>query len=367
MNKNEFIKKLTRIKSATSVTGKTYSSIYVYGDRIEFVREHKSRSESISISELFELFANESSITTAVAKSYISGGVQSPAVAILNQLKIIPSAERIFGSSRNINNSPNKKEQKTNSKLKDETKFFIAFSEIVSIDYIQSKSVGKPINSSHIFLSNNYVDFAFNQEINNCYAGILTDLKSNYLFNSESLSYYVDGIIINHPILKTRIVEFDEEQHFTPARKDTLRYLSNILPDYFLSKINEICNDKEYLNKCVLKKHRIKNRLETIPKTFIEFVKWLEQSNEKPSGYICGKNGFKFLGGRIAQRAYYDCLRDTAHLSERNSDFDNPLRFAKKKCEDIERIDFGLISKYRIKRIIIEILKNDYKITLPNA
>jgi hypothetical protein len=367
MNKNEFIKKLTRIKSATSVTGKRYSSIYVYGDRIEFVREHKTKPESISISELFDLYSNENSITTTVAKSYISGRVQSPAIAILNQFKNVSLSESISVSGRNDNNFSNKKEQKTDNKIKDETKFFVALSEIVGVDYIQSKSVNKPINSSHVFLSNNYVDFTFNQEINDCYVRILSDLKSNNLFSSDSLSHYVDGIIINHPYLKTRIVEFDEEQHFTPARKDTLKNLSNILPDKYFSTFDEICNNKEYLNEYVLKKHRIKNKLETVPKSFIEFTKWLEQSNEKSSGYICDKNGFEFLGGRIAQRAYYDCLRDTAHLSERNCDFDNPLRFAKKKFEDKGNTDFGLISKDRIKEIIAEILKNDYGITIPSA
>lgn len=65
-----------------------------------------------------------------------------------------------------------------------------------------------------------------------------------------------------------------------------------------------------------------------MPKSFIEFIDWLEKSKEKSSGYICNKKGFEFVGGRIAQRAYYDCLRDTADLSENNKGFESPLRFA---------------------------------------
>ncbi len=368
MNKIEFKQKLSRIKTAKSVTGKKYSSIQIFGDSIEFVRENKTKPESISISELFELFTKENSINTTIAKSYISGRVQSPAVAILNQLKTVSFSKNNAEETISYKtDTSNKKEEKLKRKIKDETKFFRAFSEVVGIHYLQSKSVDKAINSSHIFLSNNYTYYLFNQETNDCYLKILADLKSNKLFSSDSLSHYVDGIVFGHPILKNRIIEFDEEQHFTPARMDTLQYLSQILSDNYFSKFREICTNKKYLNEFVLKKHRIKNKLETVPKSFIDFVEWLEKSNEKTSGYICNKNGFEFLGGRIAQRAYYDCLRDTAHLSEKNKGFESPLRFAKKTFEDKEKVDFSMISNKRIKEIIIEVLKIDYDIIIPNA
>ena len=370
MNKNEFIQKLSSIKTAISVTGKKYNSIKLFSDRIEFVRENKTKPESISINELFELFTQESSINTSIAKSYISGRVQSPAVAILNELKSNTTNRISKKSISKIQENSiieNKKQKQSNSKIKDETRFFIALSELLGKDYLLSKSIGKPINSSHFFLSNNYKTYSFSKEVNNCYSKILTDLKSNRQFSSDSLSHHIDCIIINHPILKSRIVEFDEEQHFTPARMDTIKHLKEILSDNYFSKFTEICTDKDYLNDYVLKKHRIKNKIENVPKSFIEFTKWLEQSNEKPSGYICKKNGFEFLGGRIAQRAYYDCLRDTAHLSEKNKNFESPLRFAKKTFEDKEKKDFNLISNNRIKEIIIEILEKDYKITIPNS
>lgn len=367
MNKNEFKQKLSSIKTAISVTGKKYRSIHLYDDRLEFVRENKTKVESISVTELFELFKNENSINTSIAKWYISGRVQSPAVAILNELKSTGTnniSDEIIHEPQVELITENNKEKQPKKKIKDETKFFIGFSELLGTNYLLSKSIEKPINSSHIFLSNNFEKYNFNKEINDCYLQILKDLKSNFVFSSDSLSHYIDGAIINHPILHSRIVEFDEEQHFTPARMDTLTHLKEILPDNYFTKFREICNDIDYLNDYVLKKHRIKNKLKNVPKSFIEFVDWLEQSNEKLSGYICNKNGFEFIGGRIAQRAYYDCLRDTAHLSENNIGFKSPLRFAKKEFECIENKDFGLIPMYRIKEIIIEILQNDYGITI---
>lgn len=370
MNKREFIQRLSNIKTAISVTGKKYCSIHVFGDNLEFVRENKTKFERISVTELFELFTKENPINTSIAKSYITGRVQSPAVAILNQMKSTGTDNITTEIITKLQAEPiieNKKRKQSNKRIKDETRFFIGFSELLGAEYFLSKSIEKPINSSHIFLSNSFEDYNFNQDTNDCYLQILKELKSNYMFSSNSLSHYIDGAIINHPILKSRIVEFDEEQHFTPARMDTLTHLQEILPDNYFSKFKEICNDKNYLNDYVLKKHRIKNKLKNSPKSFIEFVEWLEQSNEKPSGYICNKNSFEFIGGRIAQRAYYDCLRDTAHLSKNNNGFESPLRFAKKEFEDIENKDFGLISMDRIKEIIIEILYNDYDIIIPSA
>jgi hypothetical protein len=370
MDKNEFKQRLSIIKSAISVTGKKYSSIQVFGDNLEFVRENKTKSENISITELFDLFTKENCINTSIAKAYISGRVQSPAVAILNKLELPETnniTENVYSAIQEKPIIKNNRIKQTSGKIKDETRFFIALSELLGKDYLISKSIGKPINSSHIFLSNNFEAYGFNSEVNDCYLKILTDLKSNRQFSSDSLSHHIDCVVINHPILKNRIIEFDEEQHFTPARMETLKHLFGILPNNYFSNFTEICKDKNYLNDCVLKKHRIKNKLENVPKSFIEFLKWLEASNEKTSGYICEKNGFEFIGGRIAQRAYYDCLRDTAHLTENNENFESPLRFAKRTFEDKEKMDFSLIANNKIKEIIVEILKKDYKIRIPSA
>lgn len=87
MNKTEFIRQLSFINVATSITGKKYRSIQVYDSHIRFIRDGKTQYENISIDELFELYTKENNITTSIAKSYISGRVQSPAVAIFNHLK----------------------------------------------------------------------------------------------------------------------------------------------------------------------------------------------------------------------------------------------------------------------------------------
>lgn len=88
MNKNLFLKKLSKITEAYSITGKFYHSIQVSGDKILFIRSHKDKSESIAIDELYQLYTKEhkTGINTVIAKKYITNRVQSPSVAILLQL-----------------------------------------------------------------------------------------------------------------------------------------------------------------------------------------------------------------------------------------------------------------------------------------
>ncbi|MTI31095.1 hypothetical protein [Xanthovirga aplysinae] len=362
MEQTEFKQKLSRIRTATSITGKKYHSIHINGDSIHFIRENKTNLERISVEELYELFTKENSINTAIAKSYISGRVQSPAVAILNQFNTISTFSEGTRKAKGIVSLPfQRKKPPTISKYSDEVTFFKAFSEVVGLEYLYSKSLGKPINSRHIFLSKGYKDYLFKEEVNICYLKILKALKSTFGFTSASLSHYVDGLVINHPILESRIIEFDEEQHFTPARRETLDFLSQILRDNYFSQFRSICIDKKYLDEFVLKKHRIKSKLQSLPTSFAE---WLEKSNETTSNYIGKKKSFEFLGGRIAQRAYYDCLRDTAHLSKKNRGLKEPFRFAKKTFEDKENSKFAKIPYQRIKEIIIEELKLNYSISI---
>lgn len=367
MNVNDFRRKITEIDFAISSTGKKYTIINVTSDYIEFVRSHKIKSEKISIQELFDFYSKEEAYKTTTAKTYISGRVQSPSVAILNKLI----------DNQGVN-SIRKKEfvvEKTSStikrvgsnilntrKLKDETKFFIAFAKLIGEEFIISKSIEKPIGSTDIFLSNNYTDYQFNADVIGCYNELLKKLNSNKTFNSSSLSHHIDGLVLNHPIILNRIVEFDEEQHFTPARRDCLNELKTILPDTYLSEYIELCDNLEYLNNVVLKKHRIKNRLKNIPSTFNEFKEWLNKSGEKESGYISAKGSFEYLGGRIAQRAYYDCLRDTAHLSTKNKSFKQPLRFAKKWFENITNKEFRDIPVETLVKLIEKLLIDKYNL-----
>ena len=358
MDKNEFIRLLSSIKKVQSKTGKTYRILHVNNIRVEFLRQGKSTSEYISVDELINLYNNAPYINTSIAKEYISGRVQSPAVAILNTFdeqleihpQIVPLKRHSEGTSTSLPNS---------TKTKDENMFFAIFSEIVGEEYIYSKSIGAPIHSSMIFLSSNYLDYGFDGALNNMYHKILTALRSSGGFASQSLSHHIDGLVCAHPRLGNRIVEFDEEQHFTPARTETLIQLSKMLSNEYFSEYLDICMTLDYLQNDVLKKHRIKNRLIELPKTFGDFLSWLEEVKENSSGYIEQKNGFDFLGGRIAQRAYYDTLRDTAHLSPKNK-LNSPLRFSKKSFEDKCGRKFSQISSDELKIKIVQELRDKY-------
>lgn len=368
MKIEEFREKISKFKLVKSVTGIKYDIVEINNDYIVFKRRHKTATEKILISELYDFFINEDEYKTTTAKKYISGRVQSTSVGILLSLteRLMKTDEKKIEKEKEENAIVEKKEQDNILKRinTDEDKFFTALSKLIGEEFVKSKSIGKPITSSDVFLSNNYLDYDFNMELNVCYDEILSKLNSNKLFKSNSLSQYIDGLIVNHPVLKNRIVEFDEEQHFTPARKDCLVELKNILPDTYLLKSKELCDNLDYLNNKVLTKHRIKNKLMSTPNTFNEFVDWLMVSKEKVSGYISAKQGFEYLGGRIAQRAYYDCLRDTAHLSPKNNDLHPPLRFAKKWFEDMDNRYFKDIKITTLVKLIDELLADQYDLNL---
>ena len=357
MNKEEFRRTLSTLESAKSVTGKKYSSIYLEGENLLFLREGKNKFEKISIEDLYSFYSGSEPINTSTAKLYNLRGVQSPAVAILSSLG---KRSKYQFSKSNKGKLPKVKPKKTS----DEMKLFKAFSEIVGKEYLLSKSIDKPVTKDDIFLSNNYLKYNFSKEVKNAYQDILRVLKSSFTFSSDSLSHNVDGLVKKHPSLGNRIIEFDEEQHFTPARKDTLETISKITNNPYAQSFLAICKDLNYLNREVLPKNRIKMRLTEVPQNFDQFVEGLQSSGEKESGYIKSKNGFEFFGGRLAQRAYYDCLRDTAHLSGKNKDFLPPLRFAKKTFEDEAGTTFGRISEEKLEQLIIMQLKRD---TVPQS
>jgi hypothetical protein len=366
---NHFIQKLSNIKDATSLKGVKYRDININGSKIYFIRENKSTPESILIQELYNLHTCGMPFNTVVAKKHISGRVQSPSIAILNKLnQLLKFKFPEINSSQQLSKITNEANKiDFVGKLKDETRFFEVFSHLFGTNYLLSKSIEKPISSSEVFLSNNFRDYEFSHPIVSFYEKILNDLNSNGVFSSESLSHYIDALAVNHPFLGTRIIEFDEEQHFTPARMDTLKSLSKILETPYIAPYIEICSDIKYLQLEVFNKHRLKSKIFQIPKTFLEFNTWLINSNEKSSGYICKKNGFEFLGGRIAQRAYYDSLRDTAHLSPKNPNMKVPLRFSKKEFEDLAKTQFSKIPFITIKNILIRILSEKYSINLSNS
>ncbi|WP_294083398.1 hypothetical protein [Proteiniphilum sp. UBA5384] len=371
MNRVEFKEKLSKIKSVKSKTGgASYHSIKVNGNVIEFVREGNIKIEKIYIDELLDFYLNGNDITkTGEAKKYIGGRVQSPAVALLIEFSKIEQSNKETSTPRNTsNNEPLilNKTRTSKTQLKDEDSFFIALAEVVGEDYLYSKSIGKPINSDLVFLSKNYIDFEFEESVNNCYSEILKRLNSQNKFSTSSIAHNIDGLIYNHPKIGSRIVEFDEEQHFTPARKESILCLLRIIENEYLTEQLGLCNNLTYFQDYVLKKHRISAKVEELPETFNDFIIWLIDVNAKESGYIKRKENFNFIGGRIAQRAYYDTLRDTAHLSSKNK-LDSPIRFSKKEVENFFEMDFKGITKKKLKEFITKELKEKYNLCLTSG
>jgi hypothetical protein len=364
LDKRSFTAKVNALEKAISVQGKVYHNIRVEGKSVRFTRQGKSATELINIDELFELYQASNHPTNTEARSYISGRVQSPAVSIINALENEAPVEltikkqvetKIF-----ISNSSFEKSSTSNKTMeKDETRFFKAFAEVIGVKYLLSKSIEKPINAENAFLSDDFRKYTFTSEVKDNFENFLEDLNSNFNFSGNSIAHHIDGLLVNHPLLGTRIVEFDEEQHFTPSLFTVLKKQFQLVEFAFEGCYNSILNNLEYLNYEVLKKNRIKHIFEVYPihhETFLAAIK-----DKKVSGYIEPKtNGFNYIGGRLAQRAYYDSLRNVAHLSPLNKNFKPILRLPKKFFEDKEGMKFSKISLGQIKLYLSEYIKDIY-------
>ena len=64
----------------------------------------------------------------------------------------------------------------------------------------------------------------------------------------------------------------------------------------------------------------------------------------------------------MAQRAYYDCLRNAANLSTENHGYEPILRFPKKYFEDAAQKDFSRIAIVELTTIIAKYLQEIYEI-----
>ncbi len=103
---NGFRKHISKFPSVKSVGGKvTYTITSVKGDLVYFTREGKTEPETISIQEMYNLYCSRpiDMINTYEAKLYISGRVQSPAVAIIHAVydDTIKNNGSFFGMLRN--------------------------------------------------------------------------------------------------------------------------------------------------------------------------------------------------------------------------------------------------------------------------
>jgi len=364
LDKNSFIAQINALKNAASVQGKIYHTIRVDGNSVRFIRQGKSTAERIDLEELFELYQAIDYPTNKEARLYISGRVQSPAVSIINALgkdrsAIIPKAQQKVAPVVKVTRASTEKRAPSINKDKDETRFFQAFAEAIGIEYLVSKSVGKPIGAEDAFLTDDFRKYGFPDEVEKNFETFLEELNSNFNFSGKSLAHHIDGLLVNHPQLGTRIVEFDEEQHFTPSLFTVIKQQSRSVELAFADYYYSVLADIDYLNAEVLKKNRVKHRFDVYPANHNSFIAAIE--SEKVSGYIKPKeNGFNYVGGRLAQRAYYDSLRNAAHLSPKNQGFGPVLRFPKKCFEDKAGVNFSRLGLDQIEDYIRECLLELY-------
>ncbi len=250
-------------------------------------------------------------------------------------------------------------------KEKDEDKFFNVFNAITGGENLDSKSIGRPVDSSFVFLPVDFKNFELTSGIKAMFAQILEVLNSDGNFGLGNLTHHIDGLLIDHPLMGSRIVEFDEEQNFTPPRKFTLQILREYSDYSFISPYLLICNDLRYLNGYVIPKHQIKAGIHTYPATVKAFSEWLDEHVTSSPAHVEAKPGFNYLGGRLSQRAYYDTILDVAHLARQNDHLNPPLRFAKRTFEELYHKSFGNMTTDEIAEGIRRLLNSYYDIILP--
>lgn len=131
---------------------------------------------------------------------------------------------------------------------------------------------------------------------------------------------YLDGCLVASD-LGPCLVEFDEEQHFSPFRLATLEILGQLIePRFDIGLFMGYCLDPVCFRRFWLK-HRLPPDLlragQAPPRSVLEFTgSLLRRLPPNPATrYYAPVSGFPFVGGRIAQRAYYDALRDCYHLT----------------------------------------------------
>lgn len=134
---------------------------------------------------------------------------------------------------------------------------------------------------------------------------------------AADLTCYIDGMLSPEYSLGPRVVEFDEEQHFSPFRLATLSVVRRAVEvAYDLDSYRRYCREPLYV-ELFLKNHRLRGLDSSefsSPRKLVDELS-RHQDDLKRNGYVNPKRRFPFMGGRIAQRAYYDCLRDFFHAS----------------------------------------------------
>lgn len=141
-------------------------------------------------------------------------------------------------------------------------------------------------------------------------------------FSSRPLP--VDGMLYNHSVLGTRVVEFDECQHFTLERLKTIICENRICPLAFHQRYYRYFNESDVMAMVNRTTQRI--------------------------GFRRAARGFNCAGGRTKQRAYFDVMKDYIHLSERGREFRPIIRFAIS--------DFDVVSTQAFQNLNGEFIQN---------
>jgi hypothetical protein len=248
------------------------------------------------------------------------------------------------------------------TKANEEIIFLKNLEQIIGSKFLKSNKLNRKILKTDIFLDKDFRKYELNDQLKEILINLLIDFECNYNFSNGALYQYIDGLIFNHPRYGTRIIEFDEEQHFTPFRLYSLKKISNSIELPYKTEFIELCNNIEYFNEKVLTKHRINSKVRHIPIDLLIFRKYLKdfadenyiKKGKNINGYIKEKSEFDFIGGRIAQRAYFDTLREIAPYSLKNNNLKKTIRISKYRFEKIEGKPFSKITDKRIKEITFQ-------------
>jgi hypothetical protein len=250
-------------------------------------------------------------------------------------------------------------------KEKDEDRFFGVFNTVTGGEFLDSKCIGKPVDGTFIYIPADYKSLELSSGIKAMFAQITEVLGSDGNFGAGNLNHHIDALLIDHPLMGSRVVEFDEEVNFTPPRKFTLQILRDYSDYSFISPYLLICNDLRYLNGYVIPKYQIKAGIHTYPATIRTLIEWLDEHVTSSVAHVEAKPGFNYLGGRMSQRAYYDTILDVAHLARQNDHLSPPLRFAKRTFEELFHKSFGNMTNDEIAEGIRRLLNSYYDFTLP--
>jgi len=232
-----------------------------------------------------------------------------------------------------------------------EIRFFRALSEAVGADHLRSKCLGTKVSSRDVFLDRNIEEYSFPSDVIHLLVELQKILRCTGSPGVGSLAHHIDGFFDDHPLYGTRIVEFDEEQHFSTCRIVALKILSKLWKDDYLPQYNEQYGRIECFNR-MLQKHRLKTSVDFVPGTIDDFFELVRAHAKPNNGSVKAKIGFDFIGGRVAQRAYYDSLRDIAHLSPKNSRLKRPFRCSMFELEAEAGMRFVSISQSDLQGMI---------------